>query len=96
MRTHPGDCLLCERRLRGRCQVRLPATAKRPDWFFHYYLLAATQAAAGDQEAARKSLAQGQRDRSYNLQGLRIGHPFVNEGLFNHFVDNLRKAGWAG
>ena len=72
------------------------ATAKRPDWFFNYYLLAATQAAAGNLEEARKSLAQGQRDHSYSLQVLRIGHPFVDESLFNRFVDKLREAGWTG
>lgn len=80
----------------GAVKYAYQATAKRPDWFFNYYLLAATQAAVGDLEEARKSLAQGQRDRSYNLQVLRIGHPFVDERMFNHFVENLRKAGWAG
>ena len=71
------------------------ATAKRPDRFYNYYLLAATQAASGDVEAARKSLAQGQRDHLYNLQVLRIGHPFADKGMFTFFVENLRKAGWA-
>ena len=71
------------------------ATAIRPDRFYNYYLLAATQAAAGDLEEARKSLAQGQRDHIYNLQELRIGHPFVDERMFNFFVENLRKAGWS-
>ena len=72
------------------------ATAKRPDRLYNYYLLAATQAASGDLEEARKSLAQGQRDHIYNLQELRIGHPFADERIFDLFAANLRKAGWGG
>ena len=71
------------------------ATAIRPDRFYNYYLLAATQAAVGELEEARKSLAQGQRDHIYNMQELRIAHPFVDESQFNFFAENLRKAGWA-
>ncbi len=80
----------------GALKYAFQATAKRPDWFFNYYLLAACQAATGALEDARKSLQQGQNDRTYTLQVLRIGHPFVDEGVFNRFVDNLRQAGWTG
>jgi TolB-like protein/Flp pilus assembly protein TadD len=80
----------------GAVKYAYQATAKRPDRVYNYYLLAATQAASGDLEEARKSLAQGQRDQLYNLQVLRIGHPFADERLFNLFAENLRKAGWAG
>ncbi len=72
------------------------ATAKRPDWFFNYYLLAAAQAAAGQLDAARNSLAQGQNYGPYTMQVLRIGHPFVDEAVLKRFVDNLHMAGWAG
>ena len=71
------------------------ATAKRPDRFYNYYLLAATQAASGDAEAARKSIAEGQRNHLYRLHELRIGLPFADEGVFTFFVENLRKTGWA-
>ena len=74
----------------------LQATAKRPDWFFNYYLLAASQAAAGSLDAARKSLAQGQNYGPYTMQVLRIGHPFVDESVLKRFVDNLHTAGWTG
>ena len=73
----------------------LRATSKRPDWFFNHYLLAACQAGAGDIERAKQSLVQGQLQRSYTLQVLRIGHPFTDEQVFARYVDLLRQAGWA-
>ena len=73
----------------------LRATSKRPDWFFNHYLLAACQAGAGDIERAKQSLVQGQLQRSYTLQVLRIGHPFTDELVFARYVDLLKQAGWA-
>ena len=72
------------------------AVAKRPDWYFNYFLLAACQAASGDLTQARENLAHGQAQRLYNLQVLRIGHPFVDEKVFDRYVGFLRQAGWAG
>ena len=72
------------------------AVAKRPDWYFNYFLLAACQAAQGDLDGARLSLAHGQAQRLYNLQVLRIGHPFVDEKVFDRYVTHLRLAGWEG
>ena len=72
------------------------AVAKRPDWYFNYFLLAASQAAMGDLPEARQSLAHGQAQRLYNLQVLRIGHPFVDEKVFDRYVTHLRLAGWEG
>lgn len=72
----------------------LRATAKRPDWFFNHYLLAACQAGAGAIDDARRSLEQGQTQRSYTLQVLRIGHPFTDERVFERYVAMLQRAGW--
>ncbi len=70
------------------------ATAMRPDWFFNYYLLASSQAAQGQIADAEKTLAQAKTYGHYTLQAMCFGHPFVDDEVFNTFVDNLRKAGW--
>ncbi len=72
------------------------ATAKRSDWFFNYYLLAACQAAAGQQAEALKAVQQAQAFGPYPMQALRMGHPFMDEKVMDRFVGYLRQAGWAG
>lgn len=71
------------------------ATARRPDYFFLHLLVAACAAAAGDMDAARTALAQGQdMNPRYGLKGLRLGHPFTREADMQRFVDALQLAGW--
>ena len=72
------------------------AAAKRPDWFFNYYLLAACQQAAGKPGDALKNLQRGQAFGPYPLAALRMGHPFVDESHLDRFVAQLRSAGWSG
>lgn len=74
----------------------LEAVAKRPDWFFNHYLLAACQAAAGDVIQARVSMERAQSFGPYPMPALRMGHPFVDEKHLQRYVENLRLAGWAG
>jgi TolB-like protein/Tfp pilus assembly protein PilF len=70
------------------------ATAKRPDWFFNHFLLAACQAATGDLMAAKTSMANGLAHRSYTLQAFKFGHPFVHPHHAQAFSDALKLAGW--
>ncbi|MFM9880684.1 MAG: winged helix-turn-helix domain-containing protein [Burkholderiaceae bacterium] len=72
------------------------AAAKRSNWFFNYYLLAASQVATGDLAAAQKSFATGQTFGPYSMQALRVGHPFVDPVVLDRFVGLLRQAGWSG
>jgi TolB-like protein/Flp pilus assembly protein TadD len=72
------------------------ATAKRSDWFFNYYLLAACQEAAGLHEEALKAVQQAQTFGPYPLQALRMGHPFMDEKVLERFTGYLRQAGWTG
>ena len=72
------------------------ATAKRSDWFFNYYLLAACQAAAGNLAAAQKALQHGQAFGPYSLKALRMGHPFAQPDMMEKFVGYLQQAGWEG
>ncbi len=70
------------------------ATAKRANWFFNYYLLAACYAAVGDMEAAGAAVEQAKPYGPYPLQALRFGHPFVNPKDLERFVGYLKQAGW--
>ena len=70
------------------------ATAKRPDWFFNHFLLAACQALAGDLAAAQTSMANGLEHRDYTLQAFKFGHPFVHEHHARAFSQALKLAGW--
>ncbi len=70
------------------------ATAKRANWFFNYYLLAACYAADGDTEGAARALEQAKPYGSYTMQALRFGHPFVNPKDLERFVGYLKQAGW--
>ncbi len=72
------------------------ATAKRSDWFFNYYLLAACRAAAGQQAEALKAVQQAQAFGPYPMHALRMGHPFMDEKVLERFVGYLRQAGWTG
>ena len=70
------------------------ATAKRPDWFFNYYLCAACHSASGDLASARRNLQQAAAFGPYTLQALRLGHPFTDRKMLEQFVGHLRAAGW--
>ncbi len=72
----------------------MQAVAKRPDWFFNHYTLAACQALSGQQEAARASLQAAQKQGRYNLAALRIGHPFVQDAHLQRFVQALQSVSW--
>lgn len=74
----------------------MQAAAKRPDWFFNYYLLAAAQAGAGQADEALKSLQRGQAFGPYPLAALRMGHPFADEAHMERFIGHLKSAGWPG
>ncbi|TWO68242.1 tetratricopeptide repeat protein [Caenimonas sedimenti] len=72
------------------------AAAKRPDWFFNYYLLAACEAGAGRLDTARQSLQRAQAFGSYGMPALQAGHPFTDPALLERFAGHLREAGWPG
>lgn len=71
------------------------ACARRPDFFFHHYTLAACQAGAGNLEGARAALAEGQRLLpSYPMEALKAGHPFAKPDDLARFTGALKQAGW--
>jgi TolB-like protein len=70
------------------------ATAKRHDWYFNHFLLAACLSAAGDLEGGRASLAQALSGRGYNIQSFHFGHPFVHAEHREKFLAALRNVGW--
>ncbi len=72
------------------------AVAKRPDWFFNYFLLAACYAACGDLPAARQALEQGEALGRSTMVAVRIGHPFVDDEMLQRLLGFLRQAGWTG
>lgn len=73
------------------------ACARRPDYFFLHFLVAACAAVAGDMGSARAALARGHdMHPQYTLKGLRLGHPFSRDADLQRFVDALRLAGWNG
>ncbi len=71
------------------------ACARRPDFFFHHYTLAACLAGAGKIPAARDALAEGRRLLpNYPPPVLRAGHPFAKPEDLARFTDALTLAGW--
>ncbi|QUD87452.1 adenylate/guanylate cyclase domain-containing protein [Phenylobacterium montanum] len=71
------------------------ALARRPDFFFHHYMLAACLAGAGKIPAARDALAEGRRLLpDYPLPVLKAGHPFAKPEDLERFTDALKLAGW--
>ncbi|OYU44839.1 MAG: hypothetical protein CFE44_10740 [Burkholderiales bacterium PBB4] len=70
------------------------ATAKRPDWYFNHFLLAACLSAAGDVEGGQASLAKALSGRGYTLQSFQFGHPFVRSEHRQKFLSALSVAGW--
>ena len=80
----------------GATRYAIQATAKRPDWFFNYYLCAACQAAGGDTVSAQRSIAQAQQFGPYPAAAMRAGHPFADRAVMDKFVSCLRVAGWSG
>lgn len=75
----------------------MAACARRPDYFFLHFLVAACAAAAGQVEAARTACAEGmEMHPRYNLRGLMLGHPFSQSTHLEMFAGLLRQAGWTG
>ena len=73
------------------------ACARRPDYFFLHFLVAACCAGAGEIEAARAACAQGQAMHpQYNIKMLQLGHPFGRRADLDNFAAALKAAGWAG
>ena len=75
----------------------LDACARRPDYFFLHFLVAACHAAAGNETAARAACAHGLAIHPrYSMQAMVIGHPFTRPPDLERFVAALRSAGWQG
>lgn len=73
------------------------ACARRPDYFFLHFLVAACCAAAGDVDAARIACASGRAIHpAYTMKGLQLGHPFVRRSDLENFGAALKAAGWTG
>jgi tetratricopeptide (TPR) repeat protein len=70
------------------------AAARRPDWFFNHFLLAACLAAAGDVASAQLSMAEAEKSHPYPWGAMRVGHPFVRDADRIRFLDALALAGW--
>lgn len=71
------------------------ACARRPDYFFLHFLVAACAVAAGQIETAGAACEQGMAmSPAYDIHGLRLGHPFVHESDFQRFREALELAGW--
>ncbi len=72
------------------------ACARRPDYFFLHYLLAACASAAGEVEQAAAALAEGRRRMPvYSAAAIALGHPFTERRNLERYLDALRAAGWA-
>jgi TolB-like protein/Tfp pilus assembly protein PilF len=95
IRTRAIACFIDED-YAGATRYAIQATAKRPDWFFNYYLCAACQAAAGDTASAQRSIEQARQFGPYPEAAMRAGHPFSQRAVMDRFVDCLRGAGWTG
>lgn len=75
----------------------LDACARRPDYFFLRFLVAACYADAGDAAAARTACAQALAlHPRYSMRAMVIGHPFTRPPDLERFVAALRSAGWEG
>lgn len=74
----------------------IQAIAKRPDWFFNHFALAACQAMSGQLAHAKRSLLTAQKQGASDQAALRIGHPFVQTEHWDRFTAALRLAGWQG
>lgn len=75
----------------------LDACARRPDYFFLHFLVAACHGANGNLDAARSACAQGLLIHpKYSMRALILGHPFARSTDLNNYVGALRTAGWLG
>lgn len=79
------------------CNYAEKAIAQRSDWFFNHYLHAASLAAVGELNAARRVFKAGEQlAPNMSLATLKVGHPFSQKEHRDRYVDALRKAGWGG
>lgn len=75
----------------------LDACARRPDYFFLHFLVAACQSAAGNMVGARAACDRGlEIHPRYSKRAMHIGHPFANQADLEKFEVGLRNAGWQG
>ncbi len=87
----------CAGRTSEAAEHALDACARRPDYFFLHFLVAACQAASGNVEAARSACAQGLLlHPKYSIRALTIGHPFSRTVDMENYLSALRLAGWQG
>jgi len=71
------------------------AAAKRPDWFFHYAMVASCQALAGNIDAAKLAMAECQRQMAiYPISVIKTGHPFTQAVHMEQFLHGMHLAGW--
>ncbi len=70
------------------------AAAKRADWFFNHYLVAACASAAGLDDEAHAAIRLAAQHGPYPMSALKHGHPFTNPTDLDRFVTALREAGW--
>ncbi len=77
--------------------VALTATASRSEWFHNYLLLCVCAYSIGDKNAAQKAFATAMEIRpEYDLDALKIGHPFKQPEHLDRFIEALRVCGWKG
>ncbi len=72
------------------------AAAKRSDWFFNHYLVAACAHLAGDSSQAEAAMQQASEHGKYSPQMLRFGHPFTRAEDSEKFNQALKALGWQG
>jgi tetratricopeptide (TPR) repeat protein len=75
----------------------LDTVARAPFLFASHFMIAASYAAAGDIEAARRAFKAGRKIKArFALDALLISFPFVRDADAKRFADALRLAGWDG
>jgi tetratricopeptide (TPR) repeat protein len=85
-----------EQDFEGAAAFAAEAASKRPDWFFHYTLLAACRALSGQTDAAKQAFAEAQRllGMPYSVEALRAGHPFTDVAHSAKLAEGLEQSGW--
>ncbi len=72
------------------------AAAKRADWFFNHYLVAACATLAGQPLVAQSALELARAHGRYPEHALKVGHPFTNPQHLSQFTQALLDSGWQG
>jgi tetratricopeptide (TPR) repeat protein len=75
----------------------LDTVARAPFLFANQFMLAASYAADGQVEQAKRAFEAGRKIKaSYAARALRICFPFVQDQDAERFENALRRAGWEG